>query len=70
MTIFVPASRQIEIQPACPAAAPGSYHVELPLDMLDEDGRTLDWLIGFTLDTLDARHLDLRIVAAAGSPRA
>jgi hypothetical protein len=33
------------------------------VDLLDEDGNTLDWLIGFTLDTLDARHLDLRVVA-------
>lgn len=40
-----------------------SYRVELPLDLLDEEGDTLDWLIGFTFDTLEARHLELRIVA-------
>ena len=57
----------IKIQPACPLAALQSYRVELPLDLLDEDGNTLDWLIGFTLDTLDAHHLDLHIVADPSS---
>jgi hypothetical protein len=65
MTTSMPGSHQIslQIEPASPIAALRSYRVELPLDMLDEDGNTLDWLIGFTLDTLDAQHLDLRIVA-------
>ena len=57
----------IQREPACPLAALRSYRVELPLDLLDEDGNTLDWLIGFTLDTLDAHHLDLRIVADPSS---
>jgi len=39
------------------------YKVELPEQLLDEHGQVLDWLIGFTFDTLAARHLDLRIVA-------
>jgi hypothetical protein len=51
-----------EIQPGSRLEALRSYRVELPLDLLDEDGNTLDWLIGFTLDTLEAHHLDLRIV--------
>jgi hypothetical protein len=61
----MPGSRQsaIQIELACPLAALRSYRVELPLDLLDEDGDTLDWLIGFTFDALDAHHLDLRIVA-------
>jgi hypothetical protein len=53
--------------PASRCAPPGSYHVELPLDLLDEQGELLDWVIGFAFDTLAARHLDLRIVA--GAPR-
>jgi len=70
MATAVPGSYQssIQIEPACPLAALRSYRVELPLDLLDEDGDTLDWLIGFTLDTLDAHYLDLRIVADACSP--
>lgn len=52
-----------QIAPARPDDALRSYRVELPLDSLDEAGDMLDWLIGFTFDTLDARHLDLRIVA-------
>jgi hypothetical protein len=65
MTTSVPGSHQVsfQIEPASPLAALRSYRVELPLDLLDEDGSTLDWLIGFTLDTLNAQHLDLRIVA-------
>jgi hypothetical protein len=57
----------IQIEPASRLAALQSYRVELPLELLDEDGNTLDWLIGFTLDTLDAHHLDLRIVADPSS---
>jgi hypothetical protein len=69
MATAVLVSRQssIQIEPACSLAALRSYRVELPLDELDEDGNTLDWLIGFTLDTLGARHLDLRIVAPSSS---
>ncbi|MBK9711321.1 MAG: hypothetical protein IPO81_08330 [Kouleothrix sp.] len=67
MATSVPGSQQRPIQkaPAGPVPALRSYRVELPLDLLDEEGDTLDWLIGFTFDTLDARHLDLRIVADA-----
>ncbi len=51
--------------PAPQLVPPGSYHVELPLDLLDEGGQLLDWVIGFAFDTLAARHLDLRITAGA-----
>jgi hypothetical protein len=57
----------IQVEPTCRLAALRSYRVELPLELLDEDGSTLDWLIGFTLDTLEAYHLDLRIVAESKS---
>ena len=44
-----------------------SYRVELPRDLLDEQGQLLDWVIGYAFDTLEARHLDLRIVAPSHS---
>jgi hypothetical protein len=44
-----------------------SYRVELTQDLLDEQGQMLDWVIGYAFDTLDAQHLDLRIVAASHS---
>jgi hypothetical protein len=43
-------------------AAPRSCRVELPLNLLDEQDSLLDWVIGFAFDTLQAQHLDLRIV--------
>jgi hypothetical protein len=46
-------------------AALGSYRVELPEELLDDQGEVVDWLIGFAFDTLSAHHLDLRIVADA-----
>ena len=42
-----------------------SCYVELPLEVLDDQGSLLDLLIHFTFDTLHMRHLDLRIVAEA-----
>ena len=45
-----------------PASSPQSYRVELPLDLLDEQGNLLDWVIGYAFDTLDACRLDLRIL--------
>lgn len=39
-----------------------SYRVELAQDLLDEQGQLIDWLIGFALDTLQTRVLDLRVV--------
>lgn len=50
--------------PARQSAPLNSYQVDLPLDALDEQGQLLDWVIGFAFDTLDARHLDVRIVPA------
>ena len=45
------------------SAALRSYRVDLPHDLLDEDGSVLDWVLDFAFETLGARHLDLRIVA-------
>jgi hypothetical protein len=42
-----------------------SYRIELAQDLLDEQGQLLDWVIGYAFETLEARHLDLRIVAAS-----
>ena len=44
------------------AVALNSYRAELSLDMLDEQGSMLDWVIGYAFDTLDACRLDLRIL--------
>ena len=49
-------------QAALPASLQ-SYTVVLPLDALDDQGDLLDWVIDFAFDTLDARRLDLRIIA-------
>ena len=46
---------------------PRSCRVELPLCLLDEQDRLLDWVIGFAFDTLQAQHLDLRIVPLVSS---
>src|SRR5262245_65469106 len=37
------------IQPLMPLQ---SYQVELPQDLLDEQGQLLDWVIGYAFDTL------------------
>ncbi|HJZ47177.1 MAG TPA: hypothetical protein VKE41_08425 [Roseiflexaceae bacterium] len=37
------------------------YRVEVSADLLDEQGSLIDWLIGFALDTLAAKHLDVRV---------
>jgi hypothetical protein len=65
MATSLPGSHEqaIQIEGICPLAALRSYSVELPLDALDTEGNTLDWVIGFAFETLEAQHLDLRIVA-------
>ena len=45
---------------------PDHYYVELPLEMLDDQGAMLDSMIGFTFDTLHIQHLDLRILPDEG----
>jgi hypothetical protein len=42
------------------------YYVELPLELLDDQGAMLDSVIGFTFDTLHIQHLDLRILPDEG----
>lgn len=39
-----------------------SYYAEVSMQCLDEQGKLLDQIIDLAFDTLDARHLDLRIV--------
>jgi hypothetical protein len=41
-----------------------SYQAELSSDLLDPQGHILDAMIGFAFDTLDACHLDLRVVSS------
>ncbi|HEU5103019.1 MAG TPA: hypothetical protein VFU22_28545 [Roseiflexaceae bacterium] len=42
------------------------YYVELPLELLDDQGSLLDSVIAFTFDTLQIQHLDLRILPLEG----
>jgi hypothetical protein len=44
----------------------GRYRVEVSADLLDEQGSTIDWLIGLAFDTLGALHLDVRVHPADG----
>ncbi|HET9222602.1 MAG TPA: hypothetical protein VFO07_08870 [Roseiflexaceae bacterium] len=53
----------LDVAPIHRPGALQSYRVELPHDLLDEEGHLLEWVIGYAFDTLDAQHLDLRIVA-------
>jgi hypothetical protein len=53
----------ISEEPSSLAAPLRSYRVDLPQELLDEDGSLLDWVLDFAFETLGARHLDLRIVA-------
>ena len=41
-----------------------SYRVELSSDLLDAQGQILEAMIGFAFDTLDACHLNLRVVSS------
>lgn len=45
---------------------PDHYYVELPCELLDDQGRLLDSVIGFTFDRLQIQHLDLRILPDEG----
>ena len=47
-----------EITPAPSYAVPGSYHAELPSDLLDTHGQLIDRVISFAFDTLGASRLD------------
>ena len=49
-------------QPA--ATGVRSYSAELSSDLLDPQGRVLDEVIGFAFDTLQAQHVNLRVVPA------
>jgi hypothetical protein len=42
------------------------YYVELPREVLDDQGSLLDSVIGYTFDTLHIQHLDLRILPDRG----
>jgi hypothetical protein len=45
-----------------PALPRRHYQAEIGGGLLDADGRLIDWLIGFTLGTLDGQHLDIRVL--------
>jgi hypothetical protein len=46
-----------------------SYYAEVSMQRLDEQINLIDQIIDFAFDTLDARHLDLRIVDLRRIPR-
>jgi hypothetical protein len=46
-----------------------SYYAEVDKQHLDEQGDLIDQIIDHAFDTLDARHLDLRIVDPQRSMR-
>lgn len=35
---------------------------EVPAALLDPDGQLIDWLVGFTLGTLDGQHVEIRVL--------
>lgn len=35
--------------------------------LLDPEGRMIDWLVGFTLGTLDGQHVEIRVLPAQPS---
>jgi len=45
-----------------------SYYAEVPALALDEQSRLIEQVIRFALDTLDARHLDVRVIATRDTP--
>ena len=47
-----------------------SYYVEMPALTLYEQSRLIEQVIQFALDTLGARHLDMRVVVARDMPGA
>jgi hypothetical protein len=47
-----------------------SYYAEVPTGSLDEQSRLIEQVIRFAFETLGARHLDVRVVAARDTPRA
>jgi hypothetical protein len=49
--------------PVVDAAELRTYRAELPADVLDPQGELLDWVIGYSFDTLDAAQLTLRVTA-------
>jgi hypothetical protein len=58
---------QVQKESAHLIASPDAYYVELPYEVLDDQGKLLDSLILLIFDTLHMQHLDLRIVAEAHS---
>jgi hypothetical protein len=45
-----------------------SYAAELSSDLLDPHGQVLDEMIGFVFDSLNAHHVDLRVVSVDHMP--
>ena len=41
---------------------PSGARTKIASELIDEQGRLLDWVISFAFETLGARHLDLCVV--------
>lgn len=42
---------------------PPQVRAEVSAALLDPDGRLIDWLVGFTLGTLDGQHVEIRVLS-------
>jgi len=65
-TYDVPSSRELAPTRLLERAE-RSYYAEVKATQLDEQSGIIDRLIGLAFETLDARHLDLRVVDAQRS---
>ena len=43
------------------------YRAEVSDALLDPEGHMIDWLVGFTLGTLDGQHVQIRVLPAQPS---
>lgn len=64
MTTYLPDKHHAQASRLHAAASPRLVRAEVSTGLLDPNGQLIDWLVDFTLGTLDGQHVEIRVLPA------
>ena len=64
MATYLPADRPSRAGQSSATSLQRCCRAEVSDDLLDTEGWLIDWLLGFTLDTLGEKHVEIRVLPA------
>jgi hypothetical protein len=65
MATYLPADRPSRADQSSATSTHRRCRAEMSDDLCDPEGRLIDWLLGFTLDTRGGQHVEIPVLPAS-----